>query len=65
MSLSLNSVFIAGNVTRDPEVRFTASGTAVCDLGIEIPDHNFFMPFWFKMFQLIEISLHSKEPNLA
>jgi single-strand DNA-binding protein len=33
---SLNKVILIGNLTRDPEVRFTPKGTAVCDLSIAI-----------------------------
>jgi single-strand DNA-binding protein len=33
---SYNRVVIMGNLTRDPEVRFTPSGTAVCDIGLAI-----------------------------
>lgn len=32
--MELNKVFIAGNLTRDPELRMTPGGTAVCDLGL-------------------------------
>lgn len=32
--MSLNSVNIMGNLTRDPEVKYTASGKAVCNLSI-------------------------------
>ena len=32
--MELNKVFIAGNLTRDPDLRMTPSGTAVCDLGL-------------------------------
>jgi single-strand DNA-binding protein len=32
----LNKVFLAGNLTRDPEVRHTPSGSAVCDLRMAI-----------------------------
>ena len=35
---NLNKVFLAGNLTRDPEVRYTPSGTAVSDLGVAIND---------------------------
>ena len=31
---SLNKVFLIGNLTRDPEVRYTPSGAAVGDLGL-------------------------------
>ncbi len=29
-----NSVTITGNVTKDPELRFTAAGTALCSFGV-------------------------------
>lgn len=31
---SLNKVFLIGNLTRDPELRYTPSGSAVTDLGV-------------------------------
>ena len=33
---SLNKVFLIGNVTRDVEIRYTASGTALCTLGLAV-----------------------------
>lgn len=33
---SLNKVFLIGNLTRDPDVRYTPKGTAVCDLSMAI-----------------------------
>ena len=33
---NLNKVLLMGNLTRDPEVRYTPKGTAVADLGIAI-----------------------------
>ena len=33
---NLNSVHLIGNLTRDPEVRHTPKGTAVCDISIAI-----------------------------
>ncbi len=33
---SLNKVLVMGNLTRDPEVRYTPKGTAVCDLGMAL-----------------------------
>jgi len=33
---NLNKVFLLGNVTRDPEIRYTPKGSAVCDLGIAV-----------------------------
>lgn len=33
---SFNKVILLGNLTRDPEVRYTPKGSAVCDLGLAI-----------------------------
>lgn len=33
---NLNKVFLMGNLTRDPEVRYIPSGTAVADLGVAV-----------------------------
>lgn len=33
---SMNSVFLMGNLTRDPELRYTPSQTAVVDLGLAV-----------------------------
>ena len=33
---SLNKVMLIGNLTRDPEVRFTPKGSAVCDMGLAV-----------------------------
>jgi single-strand DNA-binding protein len=33
---TMNRVFLMGNLTRDPEVRYTPSGTAVGDLGLAV-----------------------------
>src|SRR4030066_1996151 len=33
-SRSLNKVILIGNLTRDPELRYTPQGTAVCTIGL-------------------------------
>ena len=33
---SLNKVFLIGNLTRDPELRFTPNGTAVANIGLAV-----------------------------
>ena len=35
---SMNRVFLAGNLTREPEVRRTPAGVAVSDLGLAVSD---------------------------
>ncbi len=34
--VSFNRVVLAGNLTRDPELRFTGNGIPVCDFGIAV-----------------------------
>lgn len=34
--MNLNKVTIAGNLTRDPELRYLPKGTAVCNIGVAI-----------------------------
>jgi len=34
--LSLNKVLVAGNLTRDPELKYIPSGSAVCHFGLAI-----------------------------
>jgi len=33
---NLNKVFLMGNLTRDPELRYTPNGTAVADIGLAV-----------------------------
>ncbi len=37
---SFNRVILVGNVTRDPELRYISSGTAVTDLGLAVNDRR-------------------------
>lgn len=37
---SYNRVILVGNLTRDPELRHTGSGTAVCDIGLAVNDRR-------------------------
>ncbi|HOO60762.1 MAG TPA: single-stranded DNA-binding protein [Candidatus Mcinerneyibacteriales bacterium] len=39
MAVSVNKVFIAGNITRDPEIRYTGSGKAVTTLTVAVNDY--------------------------
>lgn len=36
MSFNVNKVLIGGNLTRDPELRYTQSGLAICKFGLAI-----------------------------
>src|SRR5688572_24203340 len=37
---SYNRVVLIGNLTRDPELRYIASGTAGCDIGLAVNDRR-------------------------
>jgi single-strand DNA-binding protein len=37
---SFNRVILMGNLTRDPEIRYIPSGTAVCDVGLAVNDRR-------------------------
>jgi len=38
---NLNKVLLVGNLTRDPDVKYTTGGTAVCNLGLAINESYF------------------------
>ena len=38
--MSINKVIISGNLTRDPELKSTASGTSVLKLGVAVNDRR-------------------------
>ena len=38
--VSINSVAISGNLTRDPDMRVTSSGLAIMDLGVAVNDRR-------------------------
>lgn len=40
MAANFNKVLLIGNLTRDPEVRYTPSGTAVADIGLAVNDRR-------------------------
>jgi single-strand DNA-binding protein len=40
MAASFNRVILVGNLTRDPELRYTPGGTAVTDVGLAVNDRR-------------------------
>lgn len=37
---SFNKVVLMGNMTRDPEIKYTPNGTAVCEIGLAVNDRR-------------------------
>jgi len=72
---NLNKVFLMGNITRDPELRYTPSGTAICEFGLatnrryttrdgEQRDETCFvdLTMWGKRGAVISEYLHKGDP---
>lgn len=38
--MSINKVFISGNITRDPQLRATSGGTSVLDFGVAVNERR-------------------------
>ncbi len=75
---NLNKVFLMGNLTRDPELRYTPSGTAVCEFSMAInrkwkskdgadADETVFVDVtaWEKQADVIGKYLHKGDPVLV
>ncbi|MCP5534474.1 MAG: single-stranded DNA-binding protein [Akkermansiaceae bacterium] len=63
---SLNKVLIMGNLTRDPELRYTPKGTAVADIGLavnrRVSDGN---GNWSDETTFIDVTLWGRQAELA
>ena len=57
---NLNKVFLLGNLTRDPELKHTASGAAVCNFSIAVNRSFKQGDEWKKEVQFINIVAWSK-----
>jgi single-strand DNA-binding protein len=63
---SLNRVILLGNVTRDPELRYIASGTAVTDLGLAVNDRRKNATGeWVEETTFINVTLWARTAELA
>ncbi|MBN2293924.1 MAG: single-stranded DNA-binding protein [Pirellulales bacterium] len=64
---SYNRVVLVGNVTRDPEVRYIPSGTAVLDLGLAVNDRrkNPNTGEWMEETSYIDVTLWARNAEVA
>jgi len=62
---SFNRVVLVGNVTRDPEVRYIPSGTAVCDLGLAINDRIKRNDKWEDEVTFVDVTLWARTAEVA
>ena len=66
MASSMNRVFLLGNVTRDPELRYIASGTAVTDLGLAVNDRRKNANGeWVEETTFVDVTLWARTAELA
>ena len=63
---SYNRVILVGNLTRDPELRYIASGTAVADIGLAVNDRRKNANGeWVEETQFIDVTLWARQAEVA
>jgi single-strand DNA-binding protein len=63
---SFNRVILVGNVTRDPELRYIPSGTAVTDLGLAVNDRRKnAQGEWIEETTFIDVTLWGRQAEVA
>ena len=65
MAVSFNQVTIAGNLTRDPELKHIANGSAVCELGIAINERVKRGDQWVDEAVFLDVTLWGKTAETA
>jgi single-strand DNA-binding protein len=63
--MSYNKVIVMGNLTRDPELRYIASGTAVCDLGLAINDKRKVGDKWEEETTFIDVTCWARTAEVC
>lgn len=62
---NLNSVTLMGNMTRDPEIRYTPKGTAVGDIGLAVNRRVKINEEWQDETTFIDVTLWAKDAEFA
>ncbi len=62
---SFNKVILVGNLTRDVEIRYTASGTAVTDIGLAVNDRVKRDREWVDEATFVDITLWGRTAEVA
>lgn len=63
---SFNRVILVGNLTRDPELRYIPSGTAVTDIGLAVNDRRKNQNGeWVEDTQFVDVTLWSRTAEVA
>lgn len=62
---SFNRVILVGNLTRDPELRYIASGTAVSDIGLAVNDRVKRNDQWVDETTFVDVTLWGRTAEVA
>ena len=62
---SYNRVILVGNLTRDPELRYIPSGTAVTDIGLAVNDRVKRNEEWVEETTFVDITLWGRQAEVA
>src|SRR3954447_514612 len=62
---SFNRVILVGNLTRDPELRYIPSGTAVSDIGIAVNDRVKRGDQWVDETTFVDVTLWGRTAEVA
>ena len=65
MSASFNKVIIAGNLTRDVELRHIPSGTAVADVTVAVNDHRKQGDEYIEEVHFIDVTLWARNAEVV
>lgn len=66
MAASFNRVILLGNLTRDPELRYTPSGTAVTDIGLAVNDRRKGQTGeWIEETTFVDVTLWGRTAEIA
>jgi single-strand DNA-binding protein len=62
---SYNRVVLVGNITRDPELRFIPSGTAVSEIGLAVNDRVKKGDQWVEETTFVDVTLWGRQAEIA
>jgi single-strand DNA-binding protein len=62
---SYNRVILVGNLTRDPELRYIPSGTAVSDIGLAVNDRFKRGDQWVEEATFVDVTLWGRTAEIA
>lgn len=62
---SFNRVILVGNLTRDPELRYIPSGTAVTDIGLAVNDRVKRNEEWVEETTFVDVTLWARQAEVA